>query len=121
MADNEDLAGAFEGYIPFSGEGEYLFPHPVDFNYETQYWWSVIPTTENDRGDAADCPAWTFTIEDLPYFSVSGFDGVSAIVDLGNGYFSNIHGDYEIIVLAGEDLTLTPDLDGFDFIPVFNH
>ncbi|MFC1887732.1 PKD domain-containing protein, partial [Candidatus Cloacimonadota bacterium] len=117
MADNENMSGAFEGYIPFTGEGDYLFPHPVDFAYETQYYWQVIPTTDGFRGDAVDCPVWTFTIEDLPYFTVSGFAGVATIVDLGNGIFSDIHGDYEVVVLAGEDLSLTPVFDGFDFIP----
>jgi len=117
MATNEDLYDAFEIYIDFTGEGDYLMEHPVDFAYETQYYWQVLPTTDYDRGDASDCPVWSFTTEELPLFTVSGFGGVATIVDLGEGFFTDIHGDYEIVVLAGEDLTLTPVLDGFDFIP----
>ncbi|MBN2459982.1 MAG: choice-of-anchor J domain-containing protein, partial [Candidatus Cloacimonetes bacterium] len=63
MAYDEDLTDAFIGYVPYTGEGNYLIPHPIDFDYSTEYFWKVVPTTEDSRGDAADCPVWSFTTE----------------------------------------------------------
>ncbi|MBN2461077.1 MAG: T9SS type A sorting domain-containing protein, partial [Candidatus Cloacimonetes bacterium] len=117
MAYDEDLTDAYEGYVPYDGEGEYLIDHPIDFTYETQYFWQVVPTTEGSRGDAVDCPIWNFTTVDLPTFTVSGYVGIHAVVDLGGGYASNSSGMYSIVVGMGSDLTLTPVLEGFDFDP----
>jgi hypothetical protein len=50
-------------------------------------------------------------------FTVSGFVGIYLVVDLGSGNYTNEDGEFEIIVLAGEDLTLTPVYDGYDFEP----
>ncbi|MBN1327718.1 MAG: choice-of-anchor J domain-containing protein, partial [Candidatus Cloacimonetes bacterium] len=66
MAYDEDLTDAFITYINYTGEGDYLLPHPIDFDYATQYFWKVVPTTENSRGDAEDCPVWSFTTEVFP-------------------------------------------------------
>ena len=64
MAYDEDLTDAFIGYVDYTGEGVYLIPHFIDFDYATDYFWKVVPTTENSRGDAAECPVWSFTTED---------------------------------------------------------
>jgi hypothetical protein len=49
---------------------------PVDFAYNTQYYWKIVPY--NEMGNAANCPVWTFhtgpdpTVESYPY--VESFD-----------------------------------------------
>ncbi|MBW6516321.1 MAG: T9SS type A sorting domain-containing protein [Candidatus Cloacimonetes bacterium] len=78
-----DTSGdSFTVYV-LGGPGVYYFEeHPFVFDYETTYFWQVIPTTivpvgrseetsstrilerdvVNTRGDAEGCPIWTFTV-----------------------------------------------------------
>jgi len=61
----------YQAYVP-GGPGEYEFEeHPFIFDYETTYFWQVIPTTlpPAGRGDAANCPIWSFTTLDHPGFN----------------------------------------------------
>ena len=118
MAYDEDLTNAYEGYVDYTGEGEYLVDHPSLFDYETDYYWQVVPTTDGSRGDAVDCPVWSFTTVETPTFTVSGYVGVNALVDLGEGNTTNNSGYYSIMVYLGDDLTITPTLAGYDFEPV---
>ena len=118
IAYDEELTDPVEMYYSYEGEGVYLFEHSgPDFEYETQYFWQVIPTTDEERGDAVDCPVWYFTTVEPPTYTVSGYVGVDLLVDLGSGYFTDTNGDYSITVLAGSDLTLTPVFEGYDFEP----
>ncbi|MBN1327693.1 MAG: T9SS type A sorting domain-containing protein, partial [Candidatus Cloacimonetes bacterium] len=118
MGYDEELTDAFEGYYPYEGQGVYLMDHPgPEFAYETQYYWKVVPTTDLARGDAEGCPVWTFTTADMPMFTVSGYVGIDAVVDLGDGYSTDNNGEFEILIGYGFDLTLTPLYEGFDFEP----
>jgi hypothetical protein len=73
----------YQAYIE-GGPGDHYFEeHPFAFDYDITYYWQVIPTTDApvryadnltraskrnslQRGDAEDCPIWSFTTEAEP-------------------------------------------------------
>lgn len=68
----------FEWVEYIDGEQDYtdsdILPDMLD--YETTYYWKVVPTTTDPtRDDAVDVPVWSFTTEDQPFIPFAGGTG----------------------------------------------
>ncbi len=82
--NNQSIMSEY-GYFAYTGDGSNTYNPFNDFAYSTTYYWQIVPTTitptRDQRGDAVDCPVWSFsTISNELPIAVAGVD---QIVDEG--------------------------------------
>ncbi|MDD4310537.1 MAG: choice-of-anchor D domain-containing protein, partial [Candidatus Cloacimonetes bacterium] len=74
IGTNPTLTGSTDTFVT-GGVGTYNIDSPLILDYETTYYWQVIPTTETRSGaksvskeirsEASNCPIWSFTTASL--------------------------------------------------------
>ncbi|MBN1949083.1 MAG: T9SS type A sorting domain-containing protein, partial [Candidatus Cloacimonetes bacterium] len=89
----------------------------ITFDYDTDYFVKVVPNyTPEGFNFGCDGPALEWSFHTEPW-TVSGYAGINAVVDLGYGYYTDSEGNFSIAIELGQNLTLTPELEGYYFEP----